>query len=141
MLYSKFIKLLLDILIAFLILLLLSPILVLVMLLLFINNKGSIFFFQQRPGKKSNIFKVIKFKTMNDKRDISGNLLSDSDRNTKIRNLVRSTSLGELPQLINVFKGDMSLIGPRSLLLKYLPLYSKGQSIICEVRLCLNNWG
>lgn len=140
MLYSKFIKLLLDFLIAFLILLLLSPIIVLVMILLLINNKGSVFFFQQRPGKKSKIFKVIKFKTMSDRRDVNGNLLPDQERLTKAGKFVRSTSLDELPQLINVLKGDMSLIGPRPLLVKYLPLYSKEQARRHEVRPGITGW-
>lgn len=140
MLYSKFIKLLLDFLIAFLILLLLSPIIVLVMILLLINNKGSVFFFQQRPGKKSKIFKVIKFKTMSDRRDVNGNLLPDQERLTKAGKFVRSTSLDELPQLINVLKGDMSLIGPRPLLVKYLPLYSKEQARRHDVRPGITGW-
>lgn len=140
MLYSKFLKLLLDFLIAFLILLLFSPLLVLVMVLLLINNKGSIFFLQDRPGRKQKTFKVIKFKTMNDRKDSEGNLLPDHVRLTAFGKFIRSTSLDELPQLINVLKGDMSLIGPRPLLVKYLPLYSKEQARRHEVRPGITGW-
>lgn len=140
MLYSKFLKLLLDFLIAFLILLLFSPLLVLVIVLLLINNKGSIFFLQDRPGRKQKTFKVIKFKTMNDRKDSEGNLLPDNIRLTALGKFVRSTSLDELPQLINVLKGDMSLIGPRPLLVKYLPLYSKEQARRHDVRPGITGW-
>lgn len=140
MLYSKFLKLLLDFLIAFFILLLFSPLLVLVIVLLLINNKGSIFFLQDRPGRKQKIFKVIKFKTMNDRKDAEGNLLPDHVRLTTLGKFIRSTSLDELPQLINVLKGDMSLIGPRPLLVKYLPLYSKEQARRHDVRPGITGW-
>lgn len=140
MLYSKFLKLLLDFLIAFFILLLFSPLLVLVIVLLLINNKGSIFFLQDRPGRKQKIFKVIKFKTMNDRKDAEGNLLPDHVRLTTLGKFIRSASLDELPQLINVLKGDMSLIGPRPLLVKYLPLYSKEQARRHDVRPGITGW-
>ena len=140
MLYSKFLKLLLDFLIAFFILLLFSPLLVLVIVLLLINNKGSIFFLQDRPGRKQKIFKVIKFKTMNDRKDAEGNLLPDHVRLTTLGKFIRSTSLDELPQLINVLKGDMSLIGPRPLLIKYLPLYSETQKRRHEVKPGITGW-
>ena len=140
MLYSKFLKLLLDFLIAFFILLLFSPLLVLVIVLLLINNKGSIFFLQDRPGRKQKTFKVIKFKTMNDRKDAEGNLLPDHVRLTTLGKFIRSTSLDELPQLINVLKGDMSLIGPRPLLVKYLPLYSKEQARRHDVRPGITGW-
>jgi lipopolysaccharide/colanic/teichoic acid biosynthesis glycosyltransferase len=102
----------------------LFPILFGVTVLLFIANDGKPFFFQLRPGKDERIFKIIKFKTMNDKKDSNGNLLPDARRLTKIGQFVRKTSLDELPQFINVLKGDMSLIGPRPLLVSYLPLYT-----------------
>ena len=140
MLYSKFLKLLLDFLIAYFILLLFSPLLVLVIVLLLINNKGSIFFLQDRPGRKQKTFKVIKFKTMNDRKDAEGNLLPDHVRLTTLGKFIRSTSLDELPQLINVLKGDMSLIGPRPLLVKYLPLYSKEQARRHDVRPGITGW-
>ncbi|MCG8761065.1 sugar transferase, partial [Tenacibaculum finnmarkense] len=103
------------------------PIFIIVLLLLSIYNNGKPFFFQKRPGKNQEIFKVIKFKTMNDKKDSDGNLLADAERLTKFGNFVRKTSLDEIPQLLNVLKGDMSLIGPRPLLIEYLPLYSNEQ--------------
>jgi lipopolysaccharide/colanic/teichoic acid biosynthesis glycosyltransferase len=105
----------------------LSPILLLVTIGLWIANSGKPFFFQLRPGKNEKLFKIVKFKTMNDKKDAEGNLLSDELRLTKIGSFVRKTSLDEIPQLINVLKGDMSLIGPRPLLPQYLPLYSEEQ--------------
>ena len=108
---------------------------------LHIANKGAgAFFFQERPGKNAKIFKVVKFKTMTDERDEDGNLLPDKDRLTKVGKFVRSTSLDELPQLINVLKGDMALIGPRPLLPKYLPLYSKEQYRRHEVRPGITGW-
>jgi len=106
-----------------------------------ISNRGAgAFFFQQRPGKGEKIFKVIKFKTMTDERDSKGNLLPDADRLTKIGKFVRSTSLDEIPQLINVIKGDMSLIGPRPLLVQYLPLYDETQRRRHEVRPGITGW-
>lgn len=125
--YLKLIKPFLDFSLATLILLILSPVLLITILLLSIANKGYPFFFQLRPGKDEKVFKLIKFKTMNDKKDGSGNLLSDSKRMTKIGKIIRKTSLDELPQLINVLKGDMSLIGPRPLLIEYLALYNQAQ--------------
>ena len=123
--YKQFFKRVLDILISGLVLLCIGWFLILITIFLHFANKGAgAFFLQERPGKDEKIFKVIKFKTMTDERDIEGNLLPDAQRLTKIGKFVRSTSIDELPQLINVFKGDMSLIGPRPLLVKYLPLYN-----------------
>ena len=133
--YKHFFKRFLDIVLSLLALICLSPVLLIVTLLLYIANEGAgAFFLQERPGYKGRIFKVIKFKTMNDKRDENGKLLLDTLRITKVGKFVRSTSLDELPQLINVLKGDMSLIGPRPLLVKYLPLYSKEQMRRHDVR-------
>lgn len=139
--YRKFFKRFLDISVSLTALLLLGWLIVLFMLLLHIANKGAgVFFLQPRPGKDAKIFKVIKFKTMTDERDGNGNLLPDADRLTKIGRFVRSTSVDELPQLINVLKGDMSLIGPRPLLVQYLPLYSKEQARRHEVRPGITGW-
>ncbi len=123
--YKLFIKRILDILVAFTLLTLLSPILILVMVLLFLSHKGGVFFFQERPGKNEKTFSIIKFKTMNDARDGNGNLLPDADRLTTMGKIIRKTSLDEIPQLINILKGDMSLIGPRPLLMHYIPYYSE----------------
>lgn len=106
----------------------------------FANKGAGAFFFQERPGKGGRIFKVVKFKTMTDERDKDGNLLPDAQRLTKVGRFVRSTSIDELPQLWNVFKGDMSLIGPRPLLVQYLPLYSKEQARRHEVRPGITGW-
>jgi lipopolysaccharide/colanic/teichoic acid biosynthesis glycosyltransferase len=120
---------------------LISPILVVVTIWLHLSNKGSgAFFYQQRPGKNGKIFKVVKFKTMTDERNVYGNLLPDEKRLTSVGKFVRSTSLDELPQLINVLKGDMSLIGPRPLLVQYLPLYSKEQARRHEVSPGITGW-
>lgn len=108
-------------------LLLLSPIFIVVFITLFIANNGKPFFFQSRPGLHEKIFKIIKFRSMNDKKDKNGKLLPDEDRLTKVGLFVRKTSLDEIPQLLNVLKGDMSLIGPRPLLISYLPLYNEEQ--------------
>ena len=117
------------------------PILLLIAICLLFANKGAgAFFFQERPGKDGKIFRVIKFKTMTDERDSKGDLLSDAARLTKVGKLVRSTSLDELPQLINVLKGDMALIGPRPLLIQYLPLYNKEQARRHEVRPGITGW-
>ncbi|OIQ21445.1 MAG: lipid carrier--UDP-N-acetylgalactosaminyltransferase [Flavobacterium sp. MedPE-SWcel] len=140
MLYSGFLKPLSDFIIAFVVLLLVSPILLLLILLLAFFNRGSVFFFQERPGKKGKIFKVIKFKTMNDKKDADGKLLPDHVRLTKVGSFVRTTSLDELPQLINVVKGDMSLVGPRPLLVKYLPLYNAKQARRHDVKPGITGW-
>lgn len=125
--YLRFIKPLSDCVVASTVLILASPILLLLILLLSWANNGKPLFFQLRPGKDEKVFKLIKFKTMNDKQDATGNLLSDAERLSKIGKFVRKTSLDELPQLVNVLKGDMSLIGPRPLLVEYLPLYNNVQ--------------
>ena len=119
---------------------LLSPIFIIVMIGLFFANQGKPFFFQTRPGKNETLFKIIKFKTMNDKKDANGNLLSDAERLTNIGNIVRKTSLDEIPQLLNVIKGDMSLIGPRPLLVQYLPLYNDFQKQRHLVRPGITGW-
>lgn len=116
------------------------PLAVVTVWLHFANKGAGAFFFQERPGKGGKIFKVVKFKTMTDERDAEGNLLPDADRLTKVGRFVRSTSIDELPQLWNVFKGDMSLIGPRPLLVQYLPLYSKEQARRHEVRPGITGW-
>lgn len=131
----------LDFFFSFFILLCVSPLLLLVILGLLCVNKGSgVFFFQERPGKNGKIFKVIKFKTMTEKRDAIGRLLSDAERLTKVGKFIRTTSIDELPQLINVLKGDMALIGPRPLLVQYLPLYSAEQARRHEVRPGITGW-
>lgn len=122
-------------------LLLLSPLFVATMLLLYFANKGAgVFFAQPRPGKGEKIFKALKFKTMTDERDAEGNLLPDSDRLTKVGRFIRSTSIDELPQLINILKGDMAFIGPRPLLVQYLPLYSEEQHRRHEVMPGMSGW-
>lgn len=139
--YKICIKRILDFFIVFCALLLIWPILLVITIWLHFANKGAgAFFFQERPGKDGKIFKVIKFKTMTDERDAEGNLLPDAARLTKVGRFVRSTSIDELPQLINVLKGDMALIGPRPLLPQYLPLYSKEQARRHEVRPGITGW-
>ena len=138
--YRKIIKTLADFLAAFLGLLLLSPLLFVVWVGLILVNQGKPFFFQLRPGKDGKIFKIVKFKTMNDKKDELGNLLPDAERLTKIGSFVRKTSLDEIPQLINVIKGDMSLIGPRPLLVQYLHLYSDFQNRRHELKPGITGW-
>lgn len=139
--YKLFLKRFLDFWIALIVLICLSPILLAVTIWLHFANKGAgAFFMQERPGKNSKVFKVIKFKTMTDERDENGKLLPDVKRLTKVGRFVRSLSLDELPQLINVLKGDMSLIGPRPLLMQYLPLYSKEQARRHEVRPGISGW-
>lgn len=139
--YKNFFKRLIDFTIVFIALLIIWPILLLITIWLHFANKGAgAFFTQERPGKDGKIFKVIKFKTMTDERDENGKLLPDAKRLTKVGKFVRSTSIDELPQLINVFKGDMALIGPRPLLVKYLPLYSKEQARRHEVRPGITGW-
>ena len=139
--YKHFFKRFFDFWIALVALICISPILIVVTIWLHFANKGAgAFFFQERPGKNGKIFKVIKFKTMTDERDVEGNLLPDADRLTKVGRFVRSTSIDELPQLINVLKGDMALIGPRPLLVQYLPLYSKEQARRHEVRPGISGW-
>ncbi|MFI1771280.1 sugar transferase [Thalassobellus citreus] len=123
--YKTTFKPLLDFLVSLFALTILSPIIIIVTILLFIVNNGKPFFLQKRPGKNERIFNIIKFKTMTDKTDSDGKLLSDSDRLTKIGLIVRKASIDEIPQLFNVIKGDMSIIGPRPLLPQYLPYYTK----------------
>lgn len=139
--YRSFIKRLIDVVVVSCFLLVIWPILLLVTLWLYFVNKGAgAFFFQKRPGKNGKIFEVIKFKTMTDERDSKGNLLPDAKRITKVGKLVRSTSLDELPQLINVLKGDMALIGPRPLLPQYLALYNEEQRRRHDVRPGITGW-
>lgn len=138
--YANFFKPMLDFILAFSILILLSPVLLVVSLGLFFANKGKPFFLQPRPGKNERIFHIIKFKTMNDKKDEKGNLLSDAERLTAIGSFIRKTSLDEIPQLMNVLKGEMSLIGPRPLLVQYLPLYDERQKRRHEVRPGITGW-
>lgn len=139
--YKHFFKRFFDFCISLIALICISPILLIVTIWLHFANKGAgAFFFQERPGKDAKIFKVIKFKTMTDERDENGELLPDADRLTKVGRFVRSTSIDELPQLINVLKGDMALIGPRPLLVQYLPLYSKEQARRHEVRPGISGW-
>lgn len=139
--YKHFFKRLIDFTIALIALLCIGWFLIIIAIWLHFANKGAgAFFFQERPGKDGKIFKVIKFKTMTDERDAEGNLLPDADRLTPVGKFVRSTSIDELPQLINVLKGDMALIGPRPLLVQYLPLYSKEQARRHEVRPGISGW-
>ena len=139
--YKHFFKRLIDIVVSGVVLLLISWFLLLVWLFLKRENKGAgAFFLQERPGKDAKIFKIIKFKTMSDERDEDGNLLPDEVRITKVGQWIRSTSIDELPQLINVFKGEMSLIGPRPLLVNYLPLYSKEQARRHNIKPGITGW-
>ena len=139
--YKNYIKRFLDFILSLTALLIIGWFLVIVAVFLHFANKGAgAFFLQDRPGKNAKIFKVIKFKTMTDERDADGNLLPDAKRLTKIGLFIRSTSIDELPQLINVLKGDMSLIGPRPLLPKYLPLYTTEQMRRHEVRPGISGW-
>ncbi len=138
--YKSLLKPILDFTLAFLALLVIAPVLVLIGLLLAIANKGNPFFTQIRPGKNEKLFKIIKFKTMNDQKDENGNLLSDAKRLTAIGKIVRKTSLDEIPQLINIVKGDMSLVGPRPLLPQYLPLYNKEQKKRHQVKPGITGW-
>ena len=138
--YKTIIKSVIDFCIALLGLVILSPLFVLVTIGLFISNNGRPFFIQKRTGKNGKIFTIIKFKTMNDKKDAAGNLLSDAERLTKIGSLVRKTSLDEIPQLLNVLKGHMSIVGPRPLLPEYLPLYNETQKRRHEVKPGITGW-
>lgn len=139
--YQPILKRLLDLFFSLIGFIIISPVFLLLWIWLSIVNKGSgAFFFQKRPGKNEKIFRVIKFKTMNDRRDASGKLLPDVQRLTRVGKFVRSTSLDELPQLLNVMKGDMSLIGPRPLLVQYLPLYNETQRRRHEVRPGITGW-
>ncbi|MCL2651925.1 MAG: sugar transferase [Candidatus Azobacteroides sp.] len=138
--YKTFFKYFIDFSISLLGLICISPVFIFVTICSLTANSGSLFFFQSRPGKNAKIFKVIKFKTMSDKRDKNGNLLSDRERLTKVGKFIRKTSLDEIPQLINVLKGDMSLIGPRPLLPEYLSLYNREQLRRHEVRPGITGW-
>ena len=139
--YRHFFKRIIDFCVALVALVCISPVLIVVAIWLHFANKGAgAFFLQERPGWQGKIFKIIKFKTMTDERDAEGNLLPDADRLTKVGRFVRSTSIDELPQLINVLKGDMALIGPRPLLPEYLPLYSPEQARRHEVRPGISGW-
>jgi len=138
--YRNLLKRLFDLIFAFVGLIILSPVFIIVTIGLYFANNGKPFFFQRRPGKNEKIFSIIKFKTMNDKKDSTGNLLSDAERLTSIGSLVRKTSLDEIPQLINVLKGDMSIIGPRPLLPQYLPLYNETQKRRHLVRPGITGW-
>lgn len=139
--YKNFFKRVIDFIIAISAILILSPFLLIVTISLHFANKGAgAFFTQDRPGKNARVFKVIKFKTMSDERDDQGNLLPDAVRLTRVGRFIRSTSIDELPQLLNVIKGDMALIGPRPLLPQYLPLYTKEQARRHEVRPGITGW-
>lgn len=138
--YRKLFKPILDIILALLGFICLSPIFVIVSLILFFSNNGKIFFFQSRPGLKGKVFKIIKFKSMNDKKDADGELLPFDQRITKLGNFIRKYSLDEIPQLLNVIKGDMSIIGPRPLLVQYLPLYNDFQKQRHNVKPGITGW-
>ncbi|AWH85135.1 lipid carrier--UDP-N-acetylgalactosaminyltransferase [Flavobacterium album] len=138
--YAKVIKPLMDFIVALVAVLLLSPVFLVLLVILAIVNDGKPLFFQQRPGKNGRVFSIVKFKTMNDKKDSQGNLLPDEQRMTKAGSFIRKTSLDEIPQLLNVLKGDMSIVGPRPLLVKYLPLYTERQARRHEVRPGITGW-
>ena len=140
MMYKFFFKRSIDFVVAVLALVLLSPVFITILAVLFFANKGKPFFYQMRPGKNSVLFKIVKFKTMNDKKDTQGNLLPDALRLTKMGNFVRKTSLDEIPQLWNVLKGEMSLIGPRPLLIQYLELYNDFQKKRHQIRPGITGW-
>jgi len=139
-LYRNYFKRILDIIISLLVFCILSPVFLIATLLLFFSNSGKPFFFQSRPGKNEKLFRIIKFKTMNDKRRPTGELLPDADRLTLVGKIIRKLSIDEIPQLINVIKGDMSLIGPRPLLVEYLNLYDAFQKRRHEVRPGITGW-
>ena len=138
--YISFLKPLIDFTIALVALIILSPVILIVLMLLTLANSGNPFFTQLRPGKNEKIFRLIKFKTMNDKKDAGGDLLPDSDRLTPVGRFIRRTSLDELPQLFNVLSGSMSLVGPRPLLVEYLPLYNEYQRRRHDVRPGITGW-
>ncbi|MFD2872516.1 sugar transferase [Mucilaginibacter ximonensis] len=140
MVYREIVKPAIDLMASLTAFIILSPIFLVVLITLCIANQGSPFFFQSRPGRNARIFRIIKFKTMNDRKDADGNLLPDDKRLTVIGKFVRSTSLDEIPQLLNVIKGDMSLIGPRPLLVEYLPLYNEHQARRHEVKPGITGW-
>lgn len=138
--YQKVFKPFIDFFVSLITLIILSPIFIVVVIGLTIANKGKPFFFQKRPGKNESIFSIIKFKSMNDKEDSQGNLLSDAQRLTRMGAIVRKTSIDEVPQLINVLKGDMSLIGPRPLLTRYLPYYTEKERLRHTVKPGITGW-
>lgn len=138
--YRYFLKRVFDFIVALVLLIFLSPLFLVTMIALWVVNRGNPFFIQRRPGKDGKIFNIIKFKTMSDRRDAEENLLPDAERLTKTGGIVRKTSLDEIPQLLNVIKGDMSLIGPRPLLEEYLPLYNMAQARRHEVRPGITGW-
>ena len=138
--YRHFLKRFIDFIISLTALLVLCPVFVLVIVFLLFANQGKVFFFQPRPGKDAEIFTVIKFKTMNDKKDTEGHLLPDKDRLTPVGRFVRKASLDEIPQLLNVLIGDMSLVGPRPLLVEYLPLYNNVQKRRHNVKPGITGW-
>ncbi|MDR6157739.1 undecaprenyl phosphate N,N'-diacetylbacillosamine 1-phosphate transferase [Chryseobacterium sp. SLBN-27] len=138
--YKNLFKRLIDFLIAFSGLILLSPVFLIILVVLYLQNDGKPFFFQLRPGLNEKMFKIIKFKTMTDKKDSQGNYLPDAERLTPMGSFIRQTSLDEIPQLINVLKGDMAIIGPRPLLPQYLPLYNESQKRRHEVRPGITGW-
>lgn len=138
--YKVYFKPLLDFVVSLVGVIILSPIFLVIFISLFISNNGKVFFVQSRPGKNGKIFKIIKFRTMNNKKDAQGNLLPDADRLTYLGKIVRKTSLDEIPQLINVLKGDMSLIGPRPLLPEYLSLYNERQKKRHAVKPGITGW-
>lgn len=140
MTYRKIIKPICDFIFSLIVFIILLPIFLIIVFILLIANNGKPFFFQPRPGLHGEIFKVIKFKTMNDKKDINGKLLSDDKRMTKVGSFIRKTSLDEIPQLLNVIKGSMSLIGPRPLLVEYLSLYDNFQKKRHEVKPGITGW-
>lgn len=138
--YKKFIKRIIDLIISLICLLLFLPILIIIIIILLYANRGKPFFYQKRPGLNEKVFTIVKFKTMNDKKDKKGKLLPNELRITKVGNIIRKTSLDEIPQLINVLIGDMSLIGPRPLLPKYLPLYNVEQKKRHNVKPGITGW-
>jgi lipopolysaccharide/colanic/teichoic acid biosynthesis glycosyltransferase len=138
--YKSFFKRLIDLVMSFLGIVVLSPVILIITITLLIVNRDNPFFLQSRPGKNESVFKLIKFKTMTDRHDVNGDLLSDNERLTRIGNFIRKTSLDEIPQLINVLKGEMSLIGPRPLLVEYLPLYNKEQRKRHNVQPGITGW-
>lgn len=140
MIYSKYIKRLIDFILSFVAIVILSPIILILIGLLALTNQGNPFFFQKRPGKDEKIFTIIKFKTMNDKKDKEGNFLPDKERITKVGKFVRGASLDEILQLINVLKGDMSIVGPRPLLVDYLPLYNSEEAKRHNVKPGITGW-
>lgn len=138
--YKLFFKRLIDFLASLLGLIILSPIFIVVTIILYLQNNGKPFFMQERPGKEQKPFNIIKFKSMTDAKDMEGNLLPDNERITKAGAFIRKTSLDEIPQLINVLRGDMSLVGPRPLLFKYIPLYTKDQLRRHDVKPGITGW-